>query len=210
MCWNIWAAQQNFNFFVPYPEMYLNQYSVFVLPRLTSTNKLSLLVLNLLQHVVNTTACSLWKKAQIYALQSIRFLDVIHRFLLSHLGRSVQLSQIQRQILQIHMVLVVNLLQDLVNETACSWWMKAQIYRVKLFLIPDSNHDFLLSHYESCLQISKFCEQIHVIHIVSAIGWSVVNWQSGHPWLHPCILEISPPILQTVVTMLESKTFNNY
>ena len=63
--------------------------------------------LNLLEDVMNETACSWWKKAQIYALQSIRFLDVIHLLHLSHLGKSVQLSQIHRQILQIHMVLAI-------------------------------------------------------------------------------------------------------
>ena len=105
-------------------------------------------VLNLLEDVVNETACSWWKKVQIYTLQSIRFLDVIHRLRLSHFERSVQLSQIQRQIVQIQNVL--------------------------------------------------------------AIRWSAVNWQSGHPSLHPSILEIYLRILQTVVTMFESKTFNNY
>ena len=36
------------------------------------------LVLNLLEDVVNETACSWWMKAQIYALQSIWFLYIIH------------------------------------------------------------------------------------------------------------------------------------
>ena len=103
-------------------------------------------VLNLLEDVMNEIACSWWKKPQIYALQWNPFLDVIHRLLLWHFGRSVQLSQIQRQILQIQMVL--------------------------------------------------------------AIRWSAVNWQWGHPSLHPPILQMYLPIIQKVVTMFESKTFN--
>ena len=106
MCWKVWP-QQNLKFFLTYPETYLKKYPVFVLRRLTSTKKLSFWVLNLLEDVVNVNACSWWMNIQIYALHSIRFTDIIDRLLLSHLTRSVQLAQIDRQIIQIQMVLPI-------------------------------------------------------------------------------------------------------
>ena len=106
--------------------------------------------------------------------------------------------------------IVLNLLEDVMKETACGWWKKAQIYALQSIRFLHLIHWLLLSHLARNLQISKIQRQILQIHMVSAIGWSGVNWQSGHPSLHPCILENSPPILQTVVTMFESKTFNNY
>ena len=127
------------------------------------------------------------KRTWIYALQSIQFLNIVHGLVLSHLGSSVQLYEIHRQIIWIQMVLVMNLLADVFNETAYSSWMKAQIYRLYSFSIPNWNHVFLPSHYENCLQSFKFDEQIHVIQMVLATGWYSLNWQSEHPSLHPCI-----------------------
>ena len=94
--------------------------------------------------------------------------------------------------------------------TSCSWWITDPIHWLNLFLIPDSSDAFLLSHYESFLQSSKFYEQIHVIQMVSATGWSPVNWQWRDPSLQPCILEMYLWILQTVLTMFKSNTFKNY
>ena len=67
-----------------------------------------------------------------------------------------------------------------------------------------------ITHSGRRVQLSQIQRHILEIQMVLPIGLCGVNWQSGHPSLHPCILEMYLPRLQTVVRMFESNSFNNY